>query len=845
MRHRAKIVGAMVASGFGVCTGAVVAAALAAGMATLLPAPVAATDNPALSAEVYNRAARYLPSNQDQLVLNASFTPHWRRGSPERFTYRRELGDGRAEFVEVWAATGRRNAAFDQASVAAGLSKAQGKVVEAQRLPFKDYEEISVDQIGFSADGKIWNCSTRSAACSETVSPATDPLAIASPDGHWLAFLDNGNLWIRSTDGKTRFPLTSDALPHYGYAAPVESEAGVIFTGAAGRALAVKDGHPLPGPPGPPPKPIVLWSPDSKHLFTHRLDERGVRDMTLVQSTPTDGSVRPIPSQWRYSMPNDAAIPEMQPWVFDLTQRSGRAVAAATPSLFMTPIEAGDAWWSADSARVYLIARSRYAKSMSLELIEAADGTSRQLLSETGNTFVESASLGECPMAYVLANHDVLWFSERDGFGHLYLYDGATGRLKRRLTEGAWTVRNVLHLDQAHGYIYIAANEREPGVDPYYRQVYRVGLNDGKIRLLTPEAADHAVRSEQEAGVFVNKTPDASGKPEDSYGFSPSGRFFIDTYSRTDLPPVSVLRRADGSRVAEIERADVSRLMATGLRPPERFSALAADGKTLLYGNILRPSSFDPNKRYPVLDSPYPGPQSHRAQPNFLATVFDRMNAQAYAELGFIVVVVDGRGSHGRSKRFHDESYGGLSQAGHLDDHVTVLRELGRRYPYMDLDKVGIYGTSGGGYATVHAMEMFPDFFKVGVADAGNHDQRSYIAVWGETYNGPESGSNYTDAANPMLAGKIKGKLFLLHGDMDSNVFPSQTLQLVDALIRANKDFELLIVPNAGHGALLVSRYALRRSWDFLVRNLMHAEPPPDYDLSAPLSTGSAGAAAH
>ncbi len=798
-----------------------------------MPTQASPADYPALDAKVYDRAAQYLASNQDKLVLNGQFTAHWRRGKEDRFTYRHELGDGRADFVEVVAATAKRAAAFDQAVVAAGLSQALGNVVEAQRLPFKDYEEISPDRISFSANGKNWICSTRGASCAEQPAAATDSFAIASPDGRWLAFLEQGNLWIRSADGKTRFALTTDATPRDDYAVPVESTAGVLASGAAARALAVKDGHALPGPPGPPPRPIVLWSPDSKYLFTHRLDQRNVREITLTQSTPTDGSVRPLSNHWGYAMPNDPGVPQMEPWIFDVANRTGRAVATASPCLFLTPIEAADAWWSPDSAQVYLIARSRYAKSMSLNVIEATSGSSRQLLSETGKTYVESASLGELPMVYELANHDVLWFSERDGFGQLYLYDGATGRLKRRITEGAWTVRNVLHLDQARGFIYIAANEREPGIDPYYRMVYRVSLKDGRIRLLTPETADHAVRSEQEAGVFANKSADAAGNPEDSYGFSPSGRFFIDTYSRTDLPPVTVLRRSDGGLVAEIERADVSRLMATGLHTPERFSAPAADGKTLLYGNVLRPSNFDPNKRYPVLDSPYPGPQSHRAQPNFLANVFDRLGAQAYAELGFIVVLTDGRGSHGRSKRFHDESYGGLAQAGHLDDHVAVLRELGRRYPYMDLDRVGIYGTSGGGYATVHALEMYPDFFKVGVADAGNHDQRGYIAVWGETYNGPASGSNYTDAANPLLVSPIKGKLFLLHGDMDSNVLPSQTLQLADALIRANKDFELLIVPNAGHGALLLSRYALRRSWDFLVRNLMHAEPPPDYDLTA------------
>ena len=819
MKHRTRIIG--VIGAVGVCAYATLAA-------QDLPA-----GHPVVDAKVYERAAQYLASNQDKLVLNAQFTPHWRSGPKERFTYRHERGEGRADFMEVMAETGTRAAAFDQAMVAAGLSRALGKAVEADRLPFKDYEEVSSDKIGFSAYDKNWTCSKRSADCAETPDRALDPAAVPSPDGHWLAFIDKGNLWIRSADGKTRFPLTTDAVPHYGYAASVESTAGVLMSGAAARALAVKDGHALPGPPGPPPKPVVLWSPDSRYLFTHRLDERSIREIALVQSTPTDGSVRPLSNQWRYAMPNDAAVPETQPWIFDLANRTGRAVAQTTPSVFFTPIQAGDAWWSTDGARVYLIVRPRYAKSMSLNVIDAVTGTSRQLLSETGKTFVESASLGERPMVYLLADHDILWFSERDGFGHLYLYDGSTGRLKRSLTEGPWTVRNVLHLDQMHGFIYIAANERNPALDPYYRQIYRIRLSDGRLRLLTPVIADHAVRSAQEDGVIPDMAVDAARNQEVSDGFSPSGRFFLDTYSRTDLAPVTVLRRSDGAFVAEIERADISRLTATGLVPPERFSALAADGKTKLYGNLLRPSNFDPNKHYPVLDSVYPGPQEHRAQPNFLATVFDRLGAQAYAELGFIVVTVDGRGTHGRSKRFHDESYGGLAQAGHIDDHVAVLQELGRRYPYLDLDRVGIYGTSGGGYATVHAMEMFPDFFKVGVADAGNHDQRGYIAVWGETYNGPESGSNYTDAANPTLASKIKGKLFLLHGDMDSNVLPSQTLQLVDALIHANKDFDLLIVPNAGHGTLLLSPYALRRSWDFLVRNLMHAQPPDGYDLTA------------
>ncbi|MFM7067450.1 MAG: prolyl oligopeptidase family serine peptidase, partial [Gammaproteobacteria bacterium] len=535
-----------------------------------------------------------------------------------------------------------------------------------------------------------------------------------------------------------------------------------------------------------------------------------------------DGSSRPLASRWRYAMPNDAKIATAEPWIFDVMARTGRAVRLPSlPITFLTPVEARDAWWSTDGRTLYLIARGRYAKSMSLQLIDPATGGARELIAETARTFLESADLGQRPMVHVLRNGDVLWFSERDGQGRLYLHDGVTGQLKRSLTRGDWTVRNLLRVDEEAGVVFIAAT-REPGpdIDPYHRHVYRVRLVDGAVTRLTPEEADHAVAGVQDS-IF--------DRPAGTAGFSPSGRYFLATHTRADLPAKTVLRRADGRWVADVEQADLSRLLATGFTPPERFMALAADGKTPLYGLIFRPSDFDPARRYPVIDNPYPGPQSRRTTVDLLQEAFGRGGAQAFAELGFIVVAMDGRGSQGRSKAFRDESYAGLSQAGHLDDHVAVIRELARRHPSMDLERVGIYGTSGGGYATVNAMARFPDFFKVGIAEAGNHDQRGYLAVWGETYNGPEVGDNYTAAANRLLAANLRGRLFLLHGDMDSNVLPSQTLQLADALIRANRDFDLLIVPNAGHGTLEPRSYALRRAWDFMVRHLMGAEPPTDY----------------
>ena len=791
---------------------------------SLFPAGAAVAAE-SIDAARYDRASRFFPDNRDQLVLNAAFVPHWRTSGSERFTYRKELGDGRVEFVEVMAATGRRRPAFDHAVVAAGLSKVESKAIEPARLPFADYEETSPDDITFPMAGKTYTCSTRKPDCREVPENQGDPLAVPSPDGQWLAFLEDGNLWLRSADGKTRFALTTDAAPHYRYAGTLESTRGLMMTGSAGRALAVKDGKPIDGPPGPPAPPVVLWSPDSRYLLSHRLDERELREIALVQSTPTDGSSRPLASTWRFAMPNDPAVATAQSWVFDVASRTGRAVdIPALPITFLTPVEVRDAWWAAHSKAFYLIARSRYAKAMSLQIVDAATGRARELIAEAGKTFVESADLGQRPMVHVLKNGDVLWFSERDGYGRLYLYDGLTGKLKRPLTQGPWTVRSLLRVDEEAGTVFVAAT-REPGpdIDPYYRNLYRIRLADGAVTRLTPEEADHSVAALQDSII---------DRPGSSFGFSPSGRYVLDTYTRADLPSKTVLRRADGRLVAEVEQADISRLKASGFTMPERFSALAADGKTPLYGVLFRPSDFDPAKRYPVIDNPYPGPQSRRTSPDLLQEVFSYNTAQAAAELGFIVIAMDGRGSQGRTKAFRDESYGGLGQAGHLDDHVAVIRELGRRYPYMDLDHVGIYGTSGGGYATVKALATFPDFFKVGVADAGNHDQRGYLAVWGETYNGPEDGTNYTAAANRLFAANITGKLFLLHGDMDSNVLPSHTLQVADALIKANRDFDLLIVPNAGHGTLEPRSYALRRAWDFLVRHLMGLEPPTGYSFS-------------
>lgn len=777
---------------------------------------------PKIDASVYDRAAARLPRNRD-LILNARIAPHWRAGG-KSFTYRRNLGDGRAEFVSVDAATGKRSAAFDQALVAAGLSGALKRTVAPDQLPFADFDAVGPKAIRVEVGDQRLVCLTDKAQCDLDASPRAGPNEIASPNGRWIAYRKDYNLWVRSLDGKTNFALTQDGELYNAYAVTTQGllssdmADGVDHTGrdAAGRSTGI-------------PSPFeVLWSPDSSRIFVQKLDERQVRDLTITQMTPPDGSVSPKPVTWKMALPDDPVIPTLVSYVFDVDGRTGRKIAIdPIPAPLTTTLQNQKAWWAADNHSLYILTQSRYLKSLSLDVIDPSTGAARRLITETTKTFITpGGGLFHAPMVYTLASGDLIWFSERTGYGHLYLYDGKTGVLKRDLTPGDWTVRDVVRLDEARGVIYVTGQEREPGQDPYQRQIYQVSLRNGAIKRVTPEAADHEVFGVQTLGA---SRPNVA----DFVSFSPSGDYFLDAVSRVDLPAKTILRRADGSQVAVVETTDYSRLTRIGFTPPERFEVLAGDGKTRLYGEILKPSDFDPNKRYPVLDVVYPGPQRHQASGRFAEAALN--DGTPFAELGFIVIRFDGRGTEGRSKAFLDESYGSLASGGHLDDHVTAIRELARRYAYIDLDRVGISGISAGGYGAARGILLFPDFFKVAVSDAGSHDQRLIVGGWGETFIGPDNGSNYKESRNATYAGNLKGKLLLLQGDMDTNVIPSQTLQFADALVKANKPFELKMFSNIGHASLLQSGYALKYAWDFLVTNLMKAEPPKDYVLKTGL----------
>ena len=462
---------------------------------------------------------------------------------------------------------------------------------------------------------------------------------------------------------------------------------------------------------------------------------------------------------------------------------------------------------------------SRGGKSVTLYEADLETGAARTIIEETRATHVELNLdlIGGYPNWDVInGGDDVIWFSERDGWGHLYRFDG-NGELRNRITEGAWTFGDILDIDEATGRIVFTARGREPGRIPTMADLYTVNLDGSGLTHLGGEDADHTVSA------------------------SPDGRYFVDSWSRPDLPPVSVVRDRNGRVVLELETADVSRLEEVGWSAPEVFEYKARDGVTSMYGLIYKPSDFDPEKVYPVVEYIYPGPFiGSVGRWNFTGGLLGsalRGDQDALAELGFIVVQMDHLGTPYRSKAIQDNYWGNMGDNG-IPDHIAGVKQLGARHPWIDLERVGIYGHSGGGFASTDAILRYPDFYKVAVSTAGNHDNRSYHAAYAEKYQGLlvrdtiKGTDNYANQVNASLAGNLKGKLFLMTGDMDDNVHPAMTLQVANALIAANKTFDFLILPDRAHG--LSEPYVIRRRWDYFVEHLMGMDPPPDYQIQPP-----------
>jgi dipeptidyl aminopeptidase/acylaminoacyl peptidase len=469
-----------------------------------------------------------------------------------------------------------------------------------------------------------------------------------------------------------------------------------------------------------------------------------------------------------------------------------------------------DVEWYPDASHVAFVSSSRDHKEARLRVANASTGEVRDVLEEIVATQYESGE-GGINWRVLPASNEVIWFSERSDWGNLYLYDLATGELKHPITTGEGPVLDIVRIDETSRTLWFMGAGREPGRDPYFQHLYRVSLDGGQPRLLTPENANHSIT------------------------VSPDGRFFVDTWSTPDSPPVTVVRELDdGDRVMTLEEADISRLRATGWTPPIPFTVKARDGVTDLHGLMYRPTDFDSTRSYPILNYLYPGPQSGSVGSRSFSAA--RSDKRAIAELGFIVVEVDAMGTPTRSKSFHDAYYGDMGDNG-LPDQITMIEQLAARHSWMDVDRVGIWGHSGGGFAAADAIMRYPDFYKVAVSQAGNHDNRLYEDDWGERYHGllvehPDGTTNYDNQANQLLAPNLRGKLLIAHGTLDGNVPPYSTLIVVNELIRHNKDFDLIMFPNRRHG-FGNEPYMMRRRWDYFVKWLMGAEPPAEFEFGA------------
>ena len=544
------------------------------------------------------------------------------------------------------------------------------------------------------------------------------------------------------------------------------------------------------------------WSPDSKKLVALKTDIRGVRYYPIYSSTKP----QPEDRSYVFATPGDSLIPMYEIHVLDAEARSNTKVNDdPIPTIVHGMTGIGSIRWGKDSGKLFALHSVRGSHRVRLNLIDPNTG---ELLSEIARdstaTFVELAPGGRGAIWRVFEDGaEIIWRSERTGWSHLYRFDDE-GNLKNPITSGPYAVMNVVKVDSLEKRIYLTANGKEPG-NPYHTRLYRVGFDGGEMRLLTPEEGYHQIRT------------------------IPKGDFFIDTYSRRNMAPRTVVRSLkDGSVVMDLLEGNAELLEGIGWRPAEEFTVKARDGVTDLWGVMYKPSHFDPAKSYPVIDHIYPGPQTGSVGSWSFRGASE---AQALAELGFIVIEMDHMGTPGRSKAFHDHYYGDMGDNG-LPDHIAGIRQLAARHSWIDINRVGIYGHSGGGFASTDAILRYPDFFHVAVSGAGNHDNRTYGFFWGEKYQGlykkTGGGDNFESQANYLLAKNLKGKLLLMHGDMDNNVHPANTLRVVHALIQANKDFDMIIYPDAGHGLPL---HSTRKRWDYFVMHLLGVEPPKGYQM--------------
>jgi dipeptidyl-peptidase-4 len=792
-------------------------------------------------------------------VFRQRVNPQWLQGNT-RFWYRNNLANEESEFILVNTETGKRRRAFDHGRLAAALAKATGEEIRADKLPIDKLKfSESGTELELTSHGKRWKCDLNSYEILEVleeeqisstlrvyaeIRPSTrtgDETSITFINGtegdvevYWVDFERERRYYATIGAGKQHEQHTYAG--HVWLVTDKDKKTLVVFVATEEAGNAVVDANSVRKADGKEkPREVrrrgkspngkwdafvkdhnlyvrnvengeeialssdgteddeysrsVYWSPDSEKLVALRVKKGDDRKIYLIESSPKD-QLQPKLHTLSYAKPGDQ-IDVRKPKLIDVER--GRQIPISD-ELFPNPWSISKIRWSPDSAKFTFIYNQRGHQVLRVIGVDANTGEARAIIDEQSRTFIDYAFK---QYSYHLdATKEIIWMSERDGWNHLYLYDAETGRIKNQITKGEWVVRGVERVDEERRQIWFRAGGIREGQDPYYVHFCRVNLDGSGLVVLTEGNGTHTIE------------------------FSPDRRIFLDQWSRVDQPPITELRDAgDGKIICGLERADWSELLKTGWRPPERFASKGRDGKTDIYGIIIRPSNFDPNRKYPVIEQIYAGPQGAFVPKSFgLQT-----RRHAMAELGFIVVQIDGMGTSHRSKAFHDVCWKDLGDSG-FDDRILWMKAAGTKYPYMDLTRVGIYGGSAGGQSALRALLAHGDFYKAAAADCGCHDNRMDKIWWNELWMGWPISPHYEEQSNVTQAHKLQGKLLLTVGELDKNVDPSSTMQVVDALIKADKDFELLIVPGRGHG-VGETPYANRRRMDFFVRHLLGVEP--------------------
>lgn len=719
--------------------------------------------------EDYRRADNATRLFQNK-VYNGNVRPNWIEGT-SLFWYENLTPAGRS-FIMADAAKRTKNEAFDQVRFARSFETVTGTRAEPGRLPIRNMEFAKdARSFTFEYNNNNYTCYLRN-------------YSIVKGDSvRQAGARRSGSDWVWGTPDELRSPPVPS--PDRKWTAFIKDYNVYIRSEADRKEYKLSHDGGL----GEYYSANIRWSPDSRKLMTARIRPAEKHMIHYIESSPID-QLQPKYSTYEYRKPGDA-IPQSFPQVFDVETRSHIEVDRA---MIDNQYSLGSYRWAPDGRSFTFEYNKRGHQVYQVIRVDATTGSHTIIVNETSPTFIDYS--GKKYRYDIQKTNELIWASERDGWNHLYLYDSQSGKVKNQITKGEWVIRGVLHVDDDARQITFQASGREPG-DPYLIHVYRINFDGTGLRKLTDGDGTHEVF------------------------FSPDRKYFVDSWSRMDLPPVAVLRNAsDGSLVMELEKADISELLTTGWQMPEVFQSVARDGKTDIWGIIIRPSNFDPRKTYPVIEYIYAGPHSSHVPKNFRPYIG---SMHPLAELGFILVQIDGLGTSNRSKAFHDVCWKDLKDAG-FPDRIIWMKEAAKKYPYMDLERVGIFGTSAGGQNSAGALLFHPEFYKVAVSSCGCHDNRMDKIWWNEQWMGWPVGPEYAESSNTENAYRLKGKLLLINGEMDANVDPASTTQFVNALIKANKDFDYLLVPGMGHSS--GGDYGERRRRDYFVKHLLGVEPP-------------------